>query len=88
MKASEARKAVEETEQYQLDENEIIKEGIRNIELAVKSQRMRCSSGLHFNNKPHWDSIIKHWQGLGYNIVWNMSGSKSNPSQYPSGLSW
>ena len=87
MKASEARKAVEETEQYQLDENEIIKEGIRNIELAVKSQRMRCASGLHFNNKPHWDSIMKYWQGLGYTIVWNLGGGY-NPSRYPSGLSW
>lgn len=87
MKASEARKAVEETEQYQLDENEIIKEGIRNIELAIKGGRMRCSSGLHFNNKPHWDSIMKYWQGLGYTIVWNLGGGY-NPSRYPSGLSW
>ena len=87
MRADEARKAVEETEQYQLDERVIIEEGERSINRAIKSGRMRCSSGLHFNNKPHWDSIMKYWQGLGYTIVWGM-GLGHNPTRYPNGLSW
>tara|TARA_R110000744_G_scaffold182497_1_gene301771 strand:- start:35 stop:298 length:264 start_codon:yes stop_codon:yes gene_type:complete len=87
MKAHEARKAVEQTKQYQHEEKYIIEEGIRCIEIAVKGGRMGCSSGLHFGNKPHWDSIIKHWQGLGYTIEWAMGGGY-NPRRYPSAISW
>ena len=87
MRADEARKAVEETKQYQLEERLIIEEGERNIKRAIKSGRMRCASGLHFSNKPHWDSIMKYWLDLGYNIVWGMGGG-CNPSRYPNGLSW
>ena len=87
MRAEEARKAVEQTEQYQLEEKRIIEEGERCIKKAIKDGRMKCSSGLHFKNTHHWDSIIKYWKALGYNIEWNIGGGY-NPSRYPSRLSW
>lgn len=87
MRADEARKTVEQTEQYQEEERLIIEEGERNINRAIKDGRMKCSSGLHFQNQHHWDSIIRYWKGLGYKIEWNIGGGY-NPSRYPSGLSW
>jgi len=87
MRADEARKAVEQTEQYQREERLIIEEGGRNINRAIKNGIMRCSSGLNFTNQHHWDSIMNYWKGLGYTIVWNIGGGY-NPSRYPSGLSW
>ena len=87
MRADEARKAVEQTEQYQLDEKRIIEEGERYIKRAIKDGRMKCSSGLHFENQHHWNSIIRYWKGLGYKVEWSIGGGY-NPSQYPSSLSW
>lgn len=87
MRADEARKAVEQTEQYQIEERLIIEEGERNINRTIKEGRMKCSSGLNFTNQHHWDSIMNYWKSLGYTIVWNIGGGY-NPSRYPSGLSW
>ena len=87
MKASEARKAVEEQEQFQLKEQKIIQEGERYIKEAISYGNMKCSSGLNFNNVPHWHSIIRHWKGLGYTVEWNLGGGY-NPSQYPNTLRW
>jgi len=87
MRADEARKLVEQTEQYQLDEKSIIEDGERNIKRAIKNGAMKAASGLHFRNQNHWDSIIKYWQDLGYTVVWGLGGGY-NPSRYPSHIRW
>jgi len=87
MRASEARKLVERSEQYQHEETKIIEEGERNIKQAIKNGHMKARSGLHFMNQNHWDSIIKYWQDLGYTVVWGLGGGH-NPSRYPNNICW
>ncbi len=87
MRASEARKLVEQSKEYQNEEKGIIEEGERNIKRAIADGKMTCGSGLHFRNQNHWDSIMKYWQSLGYTIVWGLGGGH-NPSRYPNRISW
>lgn len=87
MRASDARKAVELNKEFQEIERNIIQEGENNIKSAISNGRMSCLSGLHFNNENHWGSIISHWEGLGYTVVWNLGGGQF-PSRYPNMLEW